>query len=80
MNKSKSVNWRRCQKIKIATTVYTKLQKRTRVYERHLSAGIRRQAFEDRSEWKIDTFTFNMIRHLTADINKRQGLRIDAKP
>ena len=56
-----------------------KKEGRDRVYEKHLSAGIHREAFVDRSEVKIDTFTFNMIRHLMADINKRQGLRIDAK-
>ena len=51
----------------------------TQVYERHLSADIQRRAFVDRSEWQIDTFTFNMIRHLTADVNKGVDLRIDAK-
>ena len=70
------------KKLKFATTVYTITKKGTRVYERHLSetSGIHRRAFVDRSEWQIDTFSFNMIRHLTADINKRQGMRKDARP
>ena len=34
----------------------------------------------NKKKMRIDTSTFNTIRHLTADINRRQGLRIDAKP
>ena len=80
--KEKSALTQMSKNLNLPLLTIQKQTKGTRVYERHLSvtSGIHRGAFVDRSKWQIDTFTFNMIRHLTADINKRQGLRIHARP